>query len=184
MGKKQGLTKGSKKIKGEWRPTEACILPFQLIQRVIQAVQYDGLNGVDIVKKFNPREGAITSLEYLPATKELILRTLAHAAVVSKGEWIIKNPDGEFELVGDEEFKKVFVHAAAGPDVEPFLVIYDFERSFAKIGQAAVIIAQDAEAAEMKFREETGIKSKFDKVVVIAISKLKTDFYYYAIKKN
>lgn len=186
MGKRAnntGLTKGNK-AKGEWRPTEGVILPFTSISKDVKAVQYDGLNGEDIVKKLQPGEKALSRLEYLPNQKSLLYKVLEHTAKVEPGEWLVLGNDGEIELVENAEFKKSFEHSSDEKPLKTFLIIYDFERQFAKIGQVGIVFGENKKDAEAIFRDKTGIKGKFDKVVVLELSSITENYFYYAIKKD
>ena len=180
MGKRKnntGVKTGSKPA------ATGMILKYITKPAEVKAVQFNGSNGELIVKNFIPEKDGLTKLEYLPNKNSLLLVTLQRKDEVGPSQWIVQNPDGEFEIYDDELMKEVFYLADEKPLV-PFLVIYDFERTFAKIGQAAVILAVDAKTAEKEFRETTGYKSKFDKVEVVAIPSIKENYYYYAIKKN
>lgn len=60
---------------------------------IIEAIQFDGTNGKQIVESFiNER----TNAKYLPVANVISLLTLEGELVANVGDWIIKGVKGEF----------------------------------------------------------------------------------------
>jgi len=151
---------------------------------VIEAAKFNPHTGADLVRSFPIDKDSKSWLEFHPQEQKLSLHSNGLVGNVPEGDYIVKGVNGEFYSYKPDIFAKIYRPVSDEPELKMFLVIYDFEKTFAKIGQVAVIHAADEKAAKKEFGDKTGIKSKFDKIEVIDISKIKNNYYYYATKKD